>query len=181
MPELPHQPLRPSGDPHWFTLALACRWPLAVVIAAWAVAVAAIQILKQPLPVALPLDKPFPVRLVGNITVDQLKAPIRVKGEEPLKIEASAPLPVKGDVGVPKGVAVIKPVAVTGAVDVSGNVNVDEVTAPVRVHGSDEGPIQVGTPDDAPLRVSGGVNVKQVGGRISVQLRNPAQSILPIP
>ena len=57
------------SEPRWFVLAMASRWPAAIVLAAWAVAVAAIQILKQPLPVALPQQTPFPVRLVGGVTV----------------------------------------------------------------------------------------------------------------
>jgi len=170
-----------SSEPRWFRLALACRWPLAVVIAAWAVAVAAIQILKQPLPVGLPLNQPFPVRLVGGITVDQLKAPIQVNSATPLKIEAAATLPVQGEVGVPAGIAVNQPVTVTGGVDVQGQVSVDEVSAPVKVHGSDEGPILVGTPEDQSLSVQGGVSVKQVGGKINVQIRDAAKSMLPIP
>jgi cytoskeletal protein CcmA (bactofilin family) len=175
---------RPSNQqdpPRWFTLAMASRWPLAVVISAWAIAVATIQVLKQPLPVGLHRNQPLPVRLVGGITLDQVRAPVRVQGEEPLKIEASATLPVRADVEVPGGVAVSKPVAVTGAVNVSGNVNVDEVTAPVTVHGPDQGPILVGSPEDQPLSVDGNVDVKQVGGKIKVQLRNAAQSVLPIP
>ena len=154
---------------------MASRWPLAVVIAAWAVAVAAIQILRQPIPIALPLDQPLPVRLVGGITVDQLSAPVRVKGEEPLSIEAVKALPVSGDVGVPKGVAVTEPVKVEGAVTVG------EVTAPVTVNGSDGGPVLVGTPDGELLNVTGGVRVDSVGGKINVQLRDAAKSILPIP
>ena len=154
---------------------MASRWPLAVVIAAWAVAVAAIQILRQPIPIALPLDQPLPVRLVGGITVDQLSAPVRVKGEEPLSIEAVKALPVSGDVGVPKGVAVTEPVKVEGAVTVG------EVTAPVTVNGSDGGPVLVGTPDGELLNVTGGVRVDSVGGKINVQLRDAAKSVLPIP
>ena len=154
---------------------MASRWPLAVVIAAWAVAVAAIQILRQPIPIALPLNQPLPVRLVGGITVDQLSAPVRVKGEEPLSIEAVKALPVSGDVGVPKGVAVTEPVKVEGAVTVG------EVTAPVTVNGSDGGPVLVGTPDGELLNVTGGVRVDSVGGKINVQLRDAAKSILPIP
>lgn len=170
-----------SSEPRWFRLALACRWPLAVVIAAWAVAVAAIQILKQPLPVGLPLNQPFPVRLVGGITVDQLKAPIQVNSDTPLKIEAAATLPVQGKVGVPAGIAVSQPVTVTGGVDVQGQVSVNEVSAPVKVHGSDEGAILVGTPENQSLSVQGGVSVKQVGGKINVQIRDAAKSLLPIP
>lgn len=165
----------PSSNPRWFVLMMASRWPLAVVIAAWAVAVAAIQILRQPIPIALPLNQPLPVRLVGGITVDQLSAPVRVKGEEPLSIEAVKALPVSGDVGVPKGVAVTEPVKVEGAVTVG------EVTAPVTVNGSDGGPVLVGTPDGELLNVTGGVRVDSVGGKINVQLRDAAKSVLPIP
>ena len=164
-----------SSDPRWFVLMMASRWPLAVVIAAWAVAVAAIQILRQPIPIALPLNQPLPVRLVGGITVDQLSAPVSVKGEEPLSIEAVKALPVSGDVGVPKGVAVTEPVKVEGAVTVG------EVTAPVTVNGSDGGPVLVGTPDGELLNVTGGVRVDSVGGKINVQLRDAAKSVLPIP
>ena len=165
----------PNSNPRWFVLMMASRWPLAVVIAAWAVAVAAIQILRQPIPIALPLNQPLPVRLVGGITVDQLSAPVRVKGEEPLSIEAVKALPVSGDVGVPKGVAVTEPVKVEGAVTVG------EVTAPVTVNGSDGGPVLVGTPDGELLNVTGGVRVDSVGGKINVQLRDAAKSVLPIP
>ena len=171
----------PSSNPRWFVLLMASRWPLAVVIAAWAVAVAAIQILRQPIPIALPLNQPLPVRLVGGITVDQLSAPVSVKGEEPLSIEAVKALPVSGDVGVPKGVAVTEPVKVEGGVSVEGPVTVGEVTAPVSVNGSDGGPVLVGTPDGELLNVTGGVKVDSVGGKINVQLRDAAKSVLPIP
>ncbi|WP_067093008.1 hypothetical protein [Synechococcus sp. MIT S9508] len=171
----------PSSNPRWFVLMMASRWPLAVVIAAWAIAVAAIQILRQPIPIALPLDQPLPVRLVGGITVDQLSAPVSVKGEEPLSIEAVKALPVSGDVGVPKGVAVTEPVKVEGSVSVEGAVTVEEVTAPVTVNGSDGGPVLVGTPDGELLNVTGAVRVDSVGGKINVQLRNAAKSVLPIP
>ena len=172
----------PSGnDPRWFILMMAIRWPLAVVIAAWAVAVAAIQILRQPIPIALPLDQPFPVRLVGGITVDELSTPVSVKGEEPLSIEAATTLPVAGDVGVPKGVEVIRPVQVEGGVSVDGPVTVGEVTAPVGVNGPEGGAVLVSTPDGELLNVTGGVKVDSVGGKINVQLRDAAKSILPIP
>ena len=174
-------PTSPSSNPRWFVLMMASRWPLALVIAAWAIAVAAIQILRQPIPIALPLNQPLPVRLVGGITVDQLSAPVRVKGEEPLSIEAVKALPVSGDVGVPKGVAVTEPVKVEGGVSVAGPVTVGEVTAPVTVNGSDGGPVLVGTPDGELLNVTGGVKVDSVGGKINVQLRDAAKSVLPIP
>ena len=48
-----------KNDPRWFTLAMASRWPLAVVIAAGSVAVAATQILRQPIPIGLPSDSRF--------------------------------------------------------------------------------------------------------------------------
>ena len=176
-----------SSDPRWFILIMASRWPLAVVIAAWAVAVAAIQILRQPIPIGLPLNQPFPVRLVGGITVDRLSAPVSVKGDEPLRIEADQALPVSGDVGVPKGVAVTQPVKVEGDVAVKGGVAVDgpvtvgEVTAPVSVNGSDGDPLMVGTSDGELLNVAGEVKVDSVGGRINVQLRDAAKSVLPLP
>ncbi len=56
-----------------------------------------------------------------------------------------------------------------------------EVTAPVTVNGSDGGPALVGTLDGELLNVTGGVRVDSVGGRINVQLRNAAKSVLPIP
>ena len=160
-----------SSDPRWFVLLMASRWPLALVIAAWAIAVAAIQILRQPIP----------VRLVGGITVDKLSAPVSVKGEEPLSIEASKPLPVAGDVAVPKGVSVTHPVEVEGGVSVEGPVTVGEVRDPVTVNGTDGGAILVGTPDGEMLNVTGGVKVDSVGGKLNVQLRDAAKSILPLP
>ncbi|QNI73945.1 hypothetical protein [Synechococcus sp. NOUM97013] len=170
-----------SSDPRWFVLLMASRWPLAVALAAWAVAVAAIQILRQPIPIGLPLSQPLPVKLVGGITVDQLTAPVRVKGEEPLMIQAAETLPVAGDVAVPKGVAVSTPVQVEGGVALSGPVTVNEVTQPVTVQGEDGDAVLVATPDGERLNVFGGVRVDSVGGKISVQLRDAAKSLLPIP
>ena len=170
-----------SSDPRWFVLLMASRWPLAVALAAWAIAVAAIQILRQPIPIGLPLSQPLPVKLVGGITVDQLTAPVRVKGEEPLMIQAAETLPVAGDVAVPKGVAVSKPVQVEGDVALSGPVTVNEVTQPVTVQGEDGDALLVATPDGERLNVVGGVKVDSVGGKISVQLRDTAKSLLPIP
>ena len=83
------------SEPRWFVLAMASRWPAAIVLAAWAVAVAAIQILKQPLPVALPQQTPFPVRLVGGVTVRNIDLPV-------VQVSASEPLPVSGEVSVEK-------------------------------------------------------------------------------
>ena len=166
-----------NNDPRWFTLAMASRWPLAVVVAAWSVAVAATQILRQPIPIGLPLGQPFPVRLVGGVTVDELKAPVRVKSEGAIAIEASEALPVQGKVSV------IKPVLIDSnrSIEVQGQVSVNEVTAPVKVQGVDEGPVLVGTSDEDQLTVGGSVDVSEIGGRINVRLRDAAKSVLPIP
>ncbi len=166
-----------NNDPRWFTLAMASRWPLAVVVAAWSVAFAATQILRHPIPIGLPLGQPFPVRLVGGVTVDELKAPVRVKSEGAIAIEASEALPVQGQVSV------IKPVLIDSnrSLEVQGQVSVNEVTAPVKVQGVDEGPVLVGTSDEDQLTVGGSVDVSEIGGRINVRLRDAAQSILPIP
>ena len=166
-----------NNDPRWFTLAMASRWPLAVVIAAWSVAVAAIQILRQPIPIGLPVGQPFPVRVVGGITVDKLKAPVSVKSEGSISIDASEALPVQGQVSV------IKPVLIDSnkTIEVQGQVSVDEVIAPVKVQGVDEGPVLVGTSDEDQLTVGGAVEVTEVLGRINVRLRDATKSILPIP
>jgi hypothetical protein len=169
--------MQEHGDPRWFTLVMASRWPFALAVSAWAVAVAAIQILRQPIPIGLPLDQPFPVQLVGGVTVDELKAAVRVKSEEPLAIEATKTLPVQGQVSVTRPVLVES----NKALDVRGKVSVDEVTAPVEVKGIEESPILVGTPDEEQLNVGGAVEVTEVGGRINVRLRDAAKSVLPIP
>jgi hypothetical protein len=166
-----------NHDPRWFMLAMASRWPLAVVIAAASIAVAATQILRQPIPIGLPLGQPFPVRLVGEVVVDQIKAPVRVKSEGSIAIEASEALPVQGQVSVTKPVLIES----NRTLDVQGQVSVDEVTAPVKVQGVDEGPVLVGTSDEDQLAVGGAVEVTEVGGRINVRIRDAAKSVLPIP
>ena len=166
-----------NNDPRWFTLAMASRWPLAVVIAAWSVAVAAIQILRQPIPIGLPVGQPFPVRVVGGITVDELKAPVSVKSECSISIDASEALPVQGQVSVTKPVLIDS----NKTIEVQGQVSVDEVIAPVKVQGVDEGPVLVGTSDEDQLTVGGAVEVTEVLGRINVRLRDATKSILPIP
>ena len=169
--------LQTQGSSQWLTLALASRWPLAVVLSAWALATAAIQILKQPIPIALPQDKPFPVRLVGDLNIDSLKQPVSIHGARTLRIEAAAPLPVTGDVAV-KG-----DVDVANDVNVKGNVTVDEVSEPVSVQGDDGAPVLVGSSAEQPVQVDvdGEIDVTQVAGKISVQLRDAAKSLLPIP
>lgn len=164
-----------SSSPLWFSLAMASRWPLAIALAAWAIAVAAIQILKQPIPIALPLDQPLPVRVVGDLHIDTLREPLTIKGAESLRIEAAATLPVQGSVGV-KG-----DVDIQGDVDVDGDVSVEEVNTPVSVEGENGEPVVVSTSKENPLEVSGAVGVNQVGGKINVQIRDAAKSLLPIP
>ena len=166
-----------NNDPRWFTLAMASRWPLAVAIAAWSVAVAATQILRQPIPIGLPLDQPLPVRLVGGVTVDEIMAPVSVRSEGAIAIEAAEVLPVQGQVSVNKPVLIDS----NQTLEVQGQVSVDEVTTPVKVQGVHEGPVLVGTSDEDQLTVGGAVEVTEVGGRINVRLRDAAKSILPIP
>lgn len=89
-----------TSSPLWFSLAIASRWPLAIALAAWAIALAAIQILNQPIPIALPLDQPLPVRVVGDLRIDTLRESLKIKGAESLRIEAAATLPVLGSIGV---------------------------------------------------------------------------------
>ena len=142
------------SEPRWFVLAMASRWPAAIVLAAWAVAVAAIQILKQPLPVALPQQKPFPVRLVGGVTVEKINLPV-------VQVSASEPLPVIGEVSVEKTVGV----------------EVNSFKQPIDV-GSFEQAVPV--TQNEPFEVTGAVTVKQIQGKLDVKV-NPLPGGLPIP
>ncbi|MDA7985240.1 MAG: hypothetical protein MPI81_00235 [Synechococcus sp. H1_metabat_bins_2.tsv.006] len=142
------------SEPRWFVLAMASRWPAAIVLAAWAVAVAAIQILKQPLPVALPQQKPFPVRLVGGVTVEKINLPV-------VQVSASEPLPVSGEVSVEKTVGV----------------EVNSFKQPIDV-GSFEQAVPV--TQNEPFEVTGAVTVKQIQGKLDVKV-NPLPGGLPIP
>ena len=142
------------SEPRWFVLAMASRWPAAIVLAAWAVAVAAIQILKQPLPVALPQQKPFPVRLVGGVTVEKINLPV-------VQVSASEPLPVSGEVSVEKTVGV----------------EVNSFKQPIDV-GSFEQAVPV--TQNEPFEVTGAVTVKQIQGKLDVKV-NPPPGGLPIP
>ena len=142
------------SEPRWFVLAMASRWPAAIVLAAWAVAVAAIQILKQPLPVALPQQKPFPVRLVGGVTVEKINLPV-------VQVSASEPLPVRGEVSVEKTVGV----------------EVNSFKQPIDV-GSFEQAVPV--TQNEPFEVTGAVTVKQIQGKLDVKV-NPLPGGLPIP
>jgi len=180
----PHRPPeqaeagRASGtiDPQLFRLLMACRWPLALVLSAWALAVAAIQILRQPIPIALPLDQPFPVRLAG---------PIQIEGiAQPVKLEHNKPLAVVGQVNVERTVAVKAadplPVRSSEPLAVQGDVAVQEIKKPVDVAGiAKEIAVQVN--NDEPLQVQGNVDVNQIGGRLNVTLNNAIKSLSPIP
>ena len=142
------------SEPRWFVLAMASRWPAAIVLAAWAVAVAAIQILKQPLPVGLPQQTPFPVRLVGGVTVEKINLPV-------VQVSASEPLPVSGEVSVEKTVAV----------------EVDSFKQPIDVGGFEQA---VPVTQNEPFDVTGAVTVKQIQGKLDVKV-NPLPGGLPIP
>ena len=142
------------SEPRWFVLAMASRWPAAIVLAAWAIAVAAIQILKQPLPIALPQKTPFPVRLVGGVTVEKINLPV-------VQVSASEPLPVSGEVSVEKIVAV----------------EVNSFDQPIDV-GSFEQAVPV--TQNEPFEVTGAVTVKQIQGKLNVKV-NPLPGGLPIP
>ena len=142
------------SEPRWFVLAMASRWPAAIVLAAWAAAVAAIQILKQPLPVALPQQTPFPVRLVGGVTVRNIDLPV-------VQVSASEPLPVSGEVSVEKTVAV----------------EVDSFKQPIDVGDFEQA---VPVTQNEPFDVTGAVTVKQIQGKLDVKV-NPLPGGLPIP
>ena len=146
---------------------MASRWPIAVALSAWALAIASIQILRAPIPIALPQDKPFPVTLVGDLKIDSLRQPVQIEARQPLATEAAATLPVQGNVGV-KGA-----VAVSRSVPIEGSVTVNAIKGGVQVHNEDDNPIAV--------NVKGAVNVETVGGKVNVQLKNAARSVLPIP
>lgn len=179
----------PANDPRWFDLLMASRWPLAVVLAAWAVAIAAVQILRKPIPIGLPLSQPLPVKLVGGISVEQFKPSVRVKSEGALSVEAAKALPVSGSVKVPEGVALSRPIKVDTStpLEVNSDVNVDnpivvsEVSEPVSIRAVAGETLEVSTPDGETLNINGSVKVNSVGGKINVRLRDAAKSILPVP
>lgn len=139
---------------------MACRWPLALVLTAWAVAAAAITALKQPIPIGLPLSEPLPVRVDGALTIEGITQPLRVSSE--------------GLLGVQGTVRVDQPVTVAGAVDVN------RIRQPIAVGGINR-PIQVGVSAKEPLDVKGSIDVENVAGRITVQLIDAMKSLSPIP
>lgn len=139
---------------------MACRWPLALVLTAWAVAAAAITVLKQPIPIGLPLREPLPVRVDGALTIEGIAQPVRVSSE--------------GLLGVQGTVRVDRPVTVAGAVDVN------QINQPIAVGGINK-PIQVGVSAKEPLDVKGSIGVENVAGRVTVQLIDAMKSLSPIP
>lgn len=172
--------MRPIGDrelqPRWFQLAMSSRWPVAVVLSACTVANAAVSILKQPIPIGLPLDQPLPVKVHGALKVEGIA--------EPITINAAKPLAVQGKVAVAQPIAVkaadALPVRSSAPLQVSGSVDVDAIKEPVAVDRINK-EIKVDVSNDEPLQVNGNVGVEQVGGRINVTLRNAIKSVSPIP
>jgi hypothetical protein len=146
---------------------MASRWPLVVALSAWALALTSIQVLRAPIPIAIPRTKPFPVTLVGDIKIESLEQPVRIEGTQPLSIRAASALPVQGNVAV-KG-----DVAVSQSVPIEGSVTVKAIESGVKVQTEDATPIAV--------KVNGAVNVEEVGGKVNVQLKNAVRSVLPVP
>ena len=147
---------------------MACRWPLALVLSAWAIAAAAITILKQPIPIALPLEKPLPVQVHGALKIEGITQPVRVNSDSALG--------VKGSVSVERPVAV----KTETPLQVDGVVNVDAIKEPVAVSEIKQ-EIRVDVSNDEPLNVNGTVGVDQVAGQVNVQLRDAVKSLSPIP
>lgn len=167
IPEAPG-PANPETSVLWFKLAMACRWPLALVLSAWAIAAAAITILKQPIPIGLPLAKPLPVQVHGALKIEGIAQPVRVNSDSPLG--------VKGSVSVERPVAV----KTETPLQVDGVVNVDAIKEPVAVSEIKQ-EIRVDVSNDEPLNVNGTVGVDQVAGQVNVQLRDAVKSLSPIP
>lgn len=153
----PEAASRPT--PHWFELALALRWPGAVVLSAMVLSMAAVQILKQPLPVALPLNEPLPVRLEGSVRVEPLQLPV-------VRVTTDTALPVSGTVELNKPVAV------------GGTVSVESIQQPLTLGAVNEA-VTVSAP--TPLPIAGSVTVDKIGGTIQTQTSvNPVPG-LPLP
>lgn len=153
-------PLNPQDEPRWFLLAMACRWPLAVVLATWSAAMAAIQILGQPIPIAVKRQQPFPVVLKGPIQVEKILTPVQVQanGALPVAVSAKAALPVKANDSLPVDVGrIAKPVTV------------EKIVEPVEVV------------SDEPLLVNGEVGVNQIGGNVTVSIKDALKAVSPLP
>ena len=126
-----------------------------MVLSLWAVSTAVVQLLRQPIPIALPQETAIPIRLVGDLTIDALRQPVRIQSVEKL--------PVVGDMAV------------------EAKVVIESFEAPIAVSGESGDAISITTPAEQPLAVEGRVGVSDVEGKVNVQLRNAAKSILPIP
>jgi hypothetical protein len=163
-------------DPQLMQLLMACRWPLALVLSTWAAATAAIVVLKQPIPIALPLDRPLPVQVKGALHIQGI--------DQTVAVRTDSPLAVAGTVNVGEAVSVQAasplPVLSSQPLEVDGAVAVKQITQPVVVEGINK-EIAVEINNEEPLEVSGNVAVEEVGGRINVTLRNAVQSLSPIP
>ena len=126
-----------------------------MVLSLWAVSTAVVQLLRQPIPIALPQETAIPIRLVDDLTIDALRQPVRIQSVEKL--------PVVGDMAV------------------EAKVVIESFEAPIAVSGESGDSISITTPAEQPLAVEGRVGVSDVEGKVNVQLRNAAKSILPIP
>ena len=156
----PVNPLNQEDQPRWFLLAMASRWPLAIVLATWSAALAATQILGQPIPIAVKRQMPFPVVLKGPIQVENILTPVQVQanGSLPVAVRAPTALPVRANESLPVDVARIqKPVAVEKIVEAVEIVS------------------------EEPLQVNGEVGVNQIGGNVTVSIKDALKSISPLP
>lgn len=148
----PLNPLNQEDQPRWFLLAMASRWPLAIVLATWSAALAAVQILGQPIPIAVKRQMPFPVVLKGPIQVEKILTPVQVQAN------GSLPVAVKAPSALPVDVARIqKPVAV------------EKIVEAVEIL------------SDEPLLVNGEVGVNQIGGNVTVTIKDALKSMSPLP
>ena len=165
-------------DPRWYRLLHASRWPLAVVLASWALAVAVTQVLRQPIPIGLPLSQPLPVRLEGAIKVDRILQPIVVGGKEPLPVVAvvdvqnKKPIPVddvRVSVQAPVRVEAQQalPVQASQPLPVMGNVEVDAINEAV--------PIAT----EEPIGVTGKVGVNELSKAVKVSVSGALKSLNP--
>ena len=121
-------------------------------LATWSAALAAVQILEQPIPIAVKRQMPFPVVLKGPIQVEKILTPVQVQAN------GSLPVAVKAPSALPVDVARIqKPVAVEKIVEAVEIIS------------------------DEPLLVNGEVGVNQIGGNVTVTIKDALKSMSPLP
>ena len=159
-------------NPLWFSLAMALRWPIATVFATAIIAVTAVEILKNPIP----------IRVDGGVLVEKIALPIGVSAQSPLpvsamveltdsvQVQANQALPINGDVKVEK---------IVGLVDVGSiqsPIEVDSIKKPVDVEKITVESIQspVSVSDEKPLKVTGNVKVE---GSVQAGV-NPLKSLV---